>query len=302
MGGQHSHSEVAKDFGKAFAIGVGLNLAYVVVQLFYGIFAHSVALLADAGHNFGDVLGLLLAWGAMRLAKTRPTTHRTYGLGRSTILAALANAAFLLVAVGGITWEAIRRLDNPGPVAGPTVIWVAMIGVAINTITALLFISGRKGDLNIRAAFMHMAADAAVSAAVVVAGVIIVFTGKTIVDPVASLLINAVIVWGTWKLLRDSLKMALDVVPDGVDPIAVRDYLATQPGVMAVHDLHIWPLSTTETALTAHIVKPDGVIDDSLLCRIKNGLQERFHIEHVTVQCECGDPLHPCEQEPEHVV
>lgn len=304
MGGTHNHSHghAPRDFGKAFAIGTALNLAYVVIQVLFGIFAHSVALLADAGHNLSDVLGLLLAWGAVRLAKTRPTIYRTYGLRRSSILAALANAVFLLVAVGGITWEAIRRLSDPGPVAGSTVIWVAAIGVVLNTITALLFMSGRKGDLNIRGAFMHMAADAAVSAGVVVAGVIILFTGLVVLDPIASLLINAVIVWGTWSLLRDSLKMALDVVPAGVNPVAVREYLAEQAGVSAVHDLHIWPLSTTETALTAHIVKPDGIIDDSFLCRIKDELHERFHIEHVTLQCECGDPAHPCEQEPEHVV
>ena len=298
----HDHSHASKDFGKAFAIGTALNLAYVVVQVCFGIFAHSVALLADAGHNLGDVLGLLLAWAAMRLAKTRPTTHRTYGLRRSSILAALANAAFLLLAVGGISWEAIRRLSNPGEVAGATVIWVAAIGVVLNTVTALLFISGRKGDLNIRGAFLHMAADAAVSGGVVVAGVVILLTGWALLDPIASLAINAVIVWGTWSLLRDSLKMALDIVPENVDPVAVRDYLAGQPGVSAVHDLHIWSLSTTETALTAHLVKPDGRIDDALLCQMKDELHDRFQIEHVTVQCECGDPAHPCEQEPAHVV
>jgi cobalt-zinc-cadmium efflux system protein len=298
----HSHSHTPKDFGKAFAIGTGLNIAYVVVQVCYGIFAHSVALLADAGHNLGDVLGLLLAWAAMRLAKTRPTARRTYGLRRSSILAALGNAAFLLLAVGGISWEAIRRLHNPGEVAGMTVIWVAAIGVILNTITAVLFMSGRKDDLNIRGAFLHMAADAAVSGGVVAAGAVILFTGWVILDPIASLLINAVIVWGTWSLLRDSLRMALDIVPENVDPIAVHNYLASQPGVSAVHDLHIWSLSTTETALTAHLVKPDGVIDDEFLCRMKDELHDKFHIEHITVQCECGDPSHPCEQEPEHVL
>jgi cobalt-zinc-cadmium efflux system protein len=298
----HSHSHAPKDFGTAFAIGTSLNVAYVIVQVLFGVFAHSLALLADAGHNLADVLGLLLAWGATRLEKTRPTTYRTYGLRRSSILAALANAIFLLVAVGGITWEAIRRLNNPGEVAGSTVLWVAAIGVVLNTATALLFISGRRGDLNIHGAFLHMAADAAVSASVVVAGMLILLTGWFILDSITSLLINAVIVWGTWGLLRDSLKMALDIVPEDVDPIAVRDYLEKQPGISAVHDLHIWPMSTTERALTAHIVKPDGVIDDSLLCRIKDELHDRFHIEHVTVQLECGDLAHPCEQEPEHTV
>lgn len=296
----HGHSHAPKDFGRAFAIGIALNLSYVFFQVIFGILAHSLALLADAGHNLGDVLGLLLAWGAMRLAKTRPTVRRTYGLRRSSILAALANAAFLLLAVGGITWEALRRLTNPGEVAGTTVIWVAAVGVILNTITALLFLSGRKGDLNIRGAFLHMAADAAVSGGVVIAGAVILFTGWVIVDPVVSLLINVVIVIGTWSLLRDSLKMVLDVVPEDVDPTAVREYLAQQPGVAAVHDLHIWSLSTTETALTAHLVKPDGIIDDSLLCRMKAELEERFRIQHITVQCECGDPAHPCAQEPEH--
>jgi cobalt-zinc-cadmium efflux system protein len=302
VGGTHDHLQVPKDFGKAFAIGTALNLAYVVVQVLSGIFAHSLALLADAGHNLGDVLGLLLAWGAAKLTRTRPTIYRTYGLRRSSILAALANAAFLLIAVGGITWEAIRRLRQPGEVAGSTVIWVAAIGVVLNTLTAMLFISGRKADLNIRGGFLHMAADAAVSGGVVLAGILILFTHWVVLDPIASLLINAVIVWGTWSLLRDSLKMALDAVPEGIDPIAVREYLSTQHGISAVHDLHIWPLSTTETALTVHIVKPDGIIDDSLLCRLKDGLHDRFHIAHVTVQLERGDAAHPCEQEPEHVV
>ncbi len=298
----HSHSHAPKDFGRAFAIGITLNLGYVIFQVVFGLLAHSLVLLADAGHNLGDVLGLLLAWGATRLARTRPTIRRTYGLRRSSILAALSNAAFLLLVVGGITWEAIRRLTSPGEVAGATVIWVAALGVVLNTATALLFMSGRKGDLNIRGAFLHMAADAAVSGGVVLAGIVILFTGWVLLDPIASLVINAVIVVGTWSLLRDSLKMALDVVPEDVDPTAVREYLAQQPGVTAVHDLHIWSLSTTETALTAHLVKPDGLIDDSLLCRMKEELHERFHIQHITVQCECGDPAHPCEQEPEHML
>ena len=298
----HGHTHPPKDFGRAFAIGTGLNASYVIVQVVCGFRAHSLALLADAGHNFGDVLGLLLAWGAMRLAKTQPTAHRTYGLRRSSILGALANAILLLVAVGGITWEALRRLRDPGAVAGTVVIVVASIGVILNTATALLFLSGRKGDLNIRGAFLHMAADAAVSGGVVIAGIAILYTGWEVLDPLASLLINGVIIWSTWSLLRGSLKMALDLVPEGVDPVAVRAYLERQPGVAAVHDLHIWPLSTTEIALTAHVVRPDGIMDDSFLCRIKEELHDQFHIEHITVQCECGDPAHPCEQEPEHVV
>src|SRR6516165_5569005 len=239
----HSHNDhhaATEKFGSAFAIGVSLNLLYVVAQVIFGVVAHSLALIADAGHNFSDVLGLLLAWCASYLSRTRPTARRTYGLGRSSILAALANAILLLVAVGGITWEAIRRFANPGGVAGKTVMVVAAVGVVINGLTAMLFFSGRKRDLNIKGAFLHMAADAAVSAGVVVAALLIIFTGWQLIDPIASLVINVVIVWGTWALLRDSLAMALDIVPESVDPVAVREFLAAQPGVTAVHDLHIW--------------------------------------------------------------
>ena len=298
----HSDPHTRKDFRTAFAIGTALNVAYVIAQIVFGIVAHSLALLADAGHNFGDVLGLLLAWGASYLVKTRPTTRRTYGLGRSSILAALANAVLLLIVVGAITWEAIQRFSNPGEVGGKTVMIVAAVGIVINAATAMLFFSGRKGDLNVKGAFLHMAADAAVSAGVVVAGMIIVFTGWRWIDPVTSLAINAVIVWGTWGLLRDSLAMALDVVPSNVDPATVRKYLETQPGVTAVHDLHIWPLSTTETALSAHLVKPDAEIDDEMLACVCDGLAQRFGIRHATIQLELGDSAHPCRQEPDHVV
>ena len=275
------HSHAPADFGRAFAVGTALNIGFVVVQVVFGLYAHSLALLADAGHNLGDVLGLVLAWWASHLVKTAPTERRTYGLGRSSILAALANAVFLLVAVGGITWEAIRRFNDPAPVAGGTVIWVAAVGIAINTGTALLFMSGRKGDLNVRGAFLHMAADAAVSAGVVVAGVAILWTGWQWLDPVTSLVINAVVVWGTWGLLRDSTNLALDAVPAGIDTAAVRGYLESLPGVEAVHDLHIWALSTTQTALTAHLVKPDATLNDGLLARalrrIARSIRHRTH-------------------------
>ena len=250
----------------------------------------------------GDVLGLLLAWWASHLVKTRPTERRTYGMGRSSILAALANAVFLLVAIGGITWEAIRRFGDPTPVAGGTVIWVAAVGIAINTATALLFMGGRKGDLNVKGAFMHMAADAAVSAGVVVAGIAILYTGWHWLDPVTSLAINAIIVWGTWGLLRDATNLALDAVPSGIDTAKVRRYLETLPSVVAVHDLHIWALSTTQTALTVHLVKPDAEIDDSLLARACQDLQEKFGIAHATIQLERGDAAHPCHLAPDHVV
>ena len=270
----------------AFVVGTVLNAAYVVVQLMFGLYAHSLALIADAGHNFSDVLALLLAWGATYLASTPSTVRRTYGLGRSSILAALANAVLLLIAVGGITWEAIRRFSDPGEVGGKTVILVAAVGIFINGITALFFFGGRNRDLNIRGAFLHMAADAAVSAGVVIAGFLILLTGLRWIDPLASLIINAVIVWGTWGLLRDSLAMALDVVPANVDPNAVRNYLEGLGGVTAVHDLHIWPLSTTRTALTVHLEMPDTAAGDTFLHQVCERLRTDFQIEHSTIQIE----------------
>ena len=296
------HSHAPASFGRAFAIGTALNLGFVVVQVVFGLFAHSLALLADAGHNLGDVFGLLLAWWASHLVKTVPTERRTYGLGRSSILAALANAVFLLVACGGITWEAIRRFGQPAPVEGGTVVWVAALGIAINTATALLFMSGRKGDLNVKGAFLHMAADAAVSAGVVVAGIVILSTGWQWLDPVTSLAINAIIVWGTWGLLRDATNLALDAVPTSIDPAAVCSYLERLPSVTAVHDLHIWALSTTQTALTAHLVKPNAEVDDALLTQVYDELRERFGISHATIQLERGDAAHPCQLAPAHVV
>lgn len=285
----HSHPSSPpklEEFGPAFAIGIGLNIAYVAAQIIFGISAHSLALLADAGHNFGDVLGLLLAWGAIYLGKTRATPRRTYGLGRSSILAALANAILLLIAVGGITWEAIRRFSYPDEVGGKTVMIVAALGIVINGVTALLFVRGQSFDLNLKGAFLHMAADAAVSAGVVIAALIIIFTGWHWVDPVTSLVINAVIVWGTWGLLRQSLAMVLDLVPANVDPTAVRNYLERLNGVTAVHDLHIWPLSTTRIALTVHLEMPNGSGSDEFLHRVCDHLQRAFGIEHSTIQIE----------------
>jgi cobalt-zinc-cadmium efflux system protein len=280
------HSHVPRSFGTAFVVGTALNAGYVAVQLIFGIFAHSLALIADAGHNFGDVLALLLAWAATYLSSTPSTARRTYGLGRSSILAALANSALLLIAVGGITWEAIRRFSDPGEVGGKTVMIVAAIGIVINGLTALLFFAGRERDLNIRGAFLHMAADAVVSAGVVFAGLLILLTGIRWIDPVASLIINVVIVWGAWGLLRDSLAMALDVVPANVDPNAVRKYLEELNGVTAVHDLHIWPLSTTRTALTVHLEMPDAAGGDVFLQQVCERLHAEFQIEHSTIQIE----------------
>ena len=294
MAHDHGHSHAPASFGRAFAIGIALNTAFVVIEATFGILAHSLALVADAGHNLSDVLGLVLAWGASVLVRRSPTLRRTYGLRRSSILAALFNAVFLLVAIGIIAWEAVGRFAHPQPVAGGTVIWVALVGIVINTATALLFLAGRKDDLNIRGAFLHMAADAGVSLGVVLAGIAIIFTGWQWLDPTVSLVIVAVILLGTWGLLRDSVNLALDAVPEGIDAEAVTAYLAALPGVAEVHDLHIWGMSTTETALTAHLVIP-GIRDgDALLARVCAELHDRFGIEHATVQVERGDPAHPC--------
>ena len=284
-GAGHAH-HLPATFGKAFAIGITLNIIYVVVQALFGLAAHSLALIADAGHNLGDVMGLGMAWGASVLARRQPDLRYTYGLRRSTILASLANAILLLVAVGGITWEAIRRFGEHQQVAGLTVICVAAVGILVNGITAMLFASGRKGDLNIKGAFMHMAADAAVSAGVVIAGFVILLSGWWWLDPVVSLLINAVIVWGTWGLLRDSLDMTMDAVPPTVDVPGVQSYFRDLPGISDVHHLHIWPLSTTETALTVHLVKPQPEGDDALLRTVCGELSTRFGIEHATIQFE----------------
>jgi cobalt-zinc-cadmium efflux system protein len=298
----HSHSGPAPNFNAAFAIGIALNSAYVVFEVVFGLVGHSLALLADAGHNLSDVLGLLLAWGASAMAKSAPTKRRTYGLRGSSILAALFNAIFLLISVGAIVWEALRRLKSPDQVAADTIIWVSLLGIAINTGTALMFRSGRERDLNIRGAFLHMAADAAISAGVVIAGFAILWTGWTWIDPLMSLLISAVIIWGTWDLLRESTNLALQAVPKNIQTEKVERYLEQLPGVAKVHDLHIWAMSTTETALTVHLVKPDGVIDDEFLARVCDDLQHNFEIGHVTIQLECGTGAHECKQAADHVV
>lgn len=297
---EDSCNHAPANFGAAFAIGVGLNLLFVLVQVIFGIFAHSLALIADAGHNLGDVLGLVLAWAAMALARQAPTERRTYGLRGTTILAALFNAIFLLIAVGAIAWEAIHRFGADVEVAAPTVILVAAVGILLNGVTALMFMSGRKHDLNIRGAFLHMAADAAVSAGVVLAGVGILMTGWHWIDPTVSLLIAAVIIWGTWGLLRDSIDLALHAVPRGIEIRDVRKYLAELPHVTAVHDLHIWPMSTTETALTAHLVRDVSECDCSLLERAAQELRDQFQIHHTTLQFETPD--HECSLAPDQNV
>ncbi|MFZ5671262.1 MAG: cation diffusion facilitator family transporter [Pseudomonadota bacterium] len=296
--GHHSHAPA--DFGRAFAFGAALNIAFVAAEAAGGILTGSLALIADAGHNLSDVLGLLLAWAAAALARLAPTARRTYGLRKGTILASLANAGLLLGAVGAIVWEAIRRLGAPEPVSPGPVIAVAAIGVVINTATALLFLRGHH-DLNVRGAFLHMAADAAVSLGVVAAGVAIwIMPGWQWLDPAVSLVIATVIVAGTWGLLRDSLDLALDAAPRGVDPEAVKNWLAAQPGVTEVHDLHIWAMSTTETALTAHLIRPDNADADDFLHEVAHGLAERFRIGHPTLQIETGAGA--CHFAPAHVV
>lgn len=298
----HGHSHAPANFGRAFAIGIALNTGFVVIEATFGILSHSLALVADAGHNLSDILGLVLAWGASILVRRAPTPRRTYGLRRSSILAALANAAFLLVAIGAIAWEALGRFRHPEPVAGGTVIGVALVGIAINTATALLFMAGRKDDLNIRDAFLHMATDAGVSLGVVLAGVAILFTGWQWLDPVVRLAIVLVVLVGTWGLLRDSVNLALDAVPENIDTAVVSTYLAALPEVTEVHDLHIWAMSTTETALTAHRVIPAGQHGDALLARTCTELHDRFGIEHATLQIEHGDPAHQCVLAPARTV
>jgi cobalt-zinc-cadmium efflux system protein len=284
----HSHSHAPADFGKAFAIGIALNTAFVVIEAAFGVYSNSMALVADAGHNLSDVLGLLIAWGASVLARRRPTARYTYGLRGSSILAALFNAIFLLVATGAIAWEAVLRLIDPAPVAGPVVMVVAAIGIVINGFTAWLFASGRKDDLNIRGAYLHMAADAAVSAGVVVAGLIIYVTGSLWLDPLVSLVIAVIIVAGTWGLLRDSVAMSLAAVPNGVSPDKVRATLSSQTGVTNVHHLHIWSLSTNEVALTAHLVMPAGHPGDRFLRELSDELKAHHGIGHATLQIETG--------------
>jgi cobalt-zinc-cadmium efflux system protein len=284
-GHPHSHSHGEASFGRAFAIGIGLNVGFVLIETVFGFAANSMALLADAGHNLSDVLGLVVAWAGGLMAKTSSSPRFTYGLKKASILAALINALFLFVAVGGIGAEAIRRLFHPSPTQGGIVIAVAAIGIAVNGITAMLFSRGQH-DLNIRGAFVHMAADAAVSAAVVFAGVVILWTGQQWVDPVMSLVVAAVILWSSVGLLKESVWMSLAGVPSGIEVDQVEAALADLDGVEAVHDLHIWPISTAETALTAHIVTQRADYPDALLASARELLHDRFRIEHCTIQVE----------------
>jgi cobalt-zinc-cadmium efflux system protein len=298
MSAKHPHA--VRSYTTAFAVGVLLNVAFVVAEAGFGFLSGSIALVSDAGHNLSDVLSLLLAWGASAAARRPPTQRRTYGFRRATIFASMFSGFALLMALGVITWEAVHRLLEPTPVAGGTVIVVAAIGVVINAATALLFMSGRKRDLNIRGAFLHMAADAGVSLGVVVVGVGITVTGWLWLDPVVSLGIVLVILVGTWGLLRESADLAMDAVPKGIDPAEVRSFLSDCAGVSEVHDLHIWGMSTTETALTVHLVTPHRATDDAFLRDMCQELRNRFGIGHVTIQMESAGAL--CEQSGDHQV
>jgi len=291
----HGHHHAPASFDRAFAIGVGLNVAFVLAEFVFGVRAHSLALVSDAGHNLSDVLGLSLAWTGSVLARRGPTPRRTYGMRRFSILAALGNAGFLLVAVGAITVEAIARFYHPQPVASGSVMVVAAIGIVINTGTALAFMRGRRHDLNVRGAFLHMLGDAAASAGVVVTGLLLSITGWLWLDPAVSLLLVALILWSTWGLARDSLDLALDAVPPGIDPEAVTALLRELDGVMEVHDLHIWGMSTTDVALTAHLVRPCGGNEDAVLAEATRRLRAQFGIAHATIQLEQGLAIHPCE-------
>lgn len=280
------HAHQPRDFTRAFALGIGLNIGFVIVETMFGIAANSMALISDAGHNLSDVLGLVIAWAGAVMAKRAASPRFTYGLKKAPILAALFNSLFLLVAVGAILSEAVRRLIHPAPTEGRTVIIVAAIGILINGLTALLFARGRENDINIRGAFLHMAADALVSMAVVVAGFAILWTGKDWIDPAMSIAVAVVILWGTMGLLRESFGMSLAGVPSRIALDEVEQELARLEGVTTVHDLHVWPLSTTETALTAHLVAPDIASTDALVLAARRVLHDRFQIEHCTLQVE----------------
>ena len=293
-GHHHHHHGDPNTHGRAFAIAIALNSVFVAVEFIYGFIAHSTALMADAGHNLSDVLGLMLAWGAAILAKRLPNGRFTYGLRSTSMLAALFNSMMLMAACGGIAWEAVQQLVHPDPVAGLTVSMVAGVGILVNGFSAMLFMSGSKDDINVRGAYLHMAADAAISLGVLIAGVIVMYTGWNWLDPLVSIVIVALITWSTWSLLAQSMRMMLAAVPDNVDGAGVEQYLRAQPGVTEVHDLHIWAMSTTETALTAHLVIPAGYPGDQAIDAITRHLKEEFSIHHCTLQVEQGTTSHEC--------
>lgn len=291
----HDHGSEVTNYNRSFAIGITLNIIFVIVEATYGILADSLALIADAGHNLSDVVSLILAWGAFYLAKKNPTLQRTYGLRKITILASLTSAILLLIALGAIAWEAYERFSDPKAVDGMTVIIVAAIGVVINTATALLFKEGQKDDLNIKGAYLHMAADAAVSLGVVLAGIAIMYTGWLWLDPTLSLLIVFVILIGTWGLLRDSVNLAMDAVPRDIDMEGIKDYLLNLPDIKEIHALHVWALSTTQNALTVHLVSMNREIDNDFLDEIQDHLHDNYKIEHPTIQIEYATDSYTCD-------
>ena len=295
MAHNHNHNHALANYNRAFIIGITLNVGFVIIEAFYGIIADSLALLADAGHNLSDVLGLLLAWGAAFLASKRPTRKRTYGFRRVTILASTISAFLLLVALGGIVWEAIGKFTEPTPVKGPVIIIVAAIGVVINGVTALLFMSGQKHDLNIKGAYLHMATDAAVSLGVVIAGIAISITGWLWIDPSLSLAIVVIVLIGAWGLLKESLNLSIDAVPEGIDVAEIQRFLEGHQQVAKIHDLHVWGLSTTEIALTVHLVVNNDQIDNDLLHNLQNDLRGKFGIGHATIQIERESNEHCCQ-------
>jgi cobalt-zinc-cadmium efflux system protein len=291
---EHDHDHAPGNFNAAFAVGICLNIAFVAIEAFYGWKVNSLALLADAGHNLSDVIGLVLAWGGALAGRLQPDARHTYGWKRASVLAAFVNALLLLVAMGSLVWEAVDRLQSPAPIQGVTIMVVAGVGIVVNTVTALMFMRGRDSDLNIRGAFLHMAADALVSAGVVVAGGLAMWFGWDWLDPLVSLLIAAVIVLGTWNLFKQSLHLLFDGVPDSVDLLAVQALLEQLPGVARVHDLHVWAMGTSEIALTAHLVMPGGQADDAFLEHATDELHARFEIEHVTLQVVRVPFTRPC--------
>jgi cobalt-zinc-cadmium efflux system protein len=297
----HHHGAPASA-GRAFVIGIVLNLAFVVVEVTYGVLAHSVALIADAGHNFGDVLGLGISWGALALAKLKPSKRRTFGFRRSTIVASLANALILLFVTGGLTWESLRRLLEPQHPHGPTMIAVAIAGAVVNTVSALFFLRGRARDLNLRSAFLHLASDAVLAVGVAVAGGVIMVTGWMWLDPAVSIVLAITILAGTWSLMGKSVNLMLDAVPEGIDPEQVKAFLGALPSVVEVHDLHIWAMSTTETALTAHLVMPGNSCEPTFLARACKELHERFDIDHATLQIDPEEAPAPCTLAPNEIV
>lgn len=298
----HGHHHAPKNYNRAFAIGISLNLLFVIIEATYGFFANSLALLADAGHNLSDVAGLVIAWGAFWLATKKPTINYTFGLRKSSILSVVFNALFLMIAVGIILWEALHRLFSPNSVESNTVMIVAGIGIVINSLTALLFFKDKEADLNIRGAYLHMAADALISLGVVVSAFIISKTAWYWIDPVVSILISFIIIYGTWDLFKDSLRLSMDAVPPDIEPVAVKKYFESLPDVVEVHDLHIWAMSTTETALSVHLTMSARSMENADLAQISTHLRKHFKIHHPTIQIEMNDEHFECHLKPEDVL